>query len=151
MEIQTVMVAGNWLDSLDSFIESVTIYCVGEDPCSDVMVYITITDIKLHLIMRFQFWRSEECEIPLFFKVNFDLEWQYLLWYYLWIKLICLKIICIQWDYVQKNHQKKQHKNYKYECTMSAIPSPFGKNNSSWVDTLLKSINQSINTSLWII
>ena len=43
MEIQTVMVTGNWLDSLDSFIESVTIYSVGEGPCSDVMGYITLT------------------------------------------------------------------------------------------------------------
>ena len=38
MEIQTVTVTGNWLDS---FIESVTIYSVGEGPCSDVMRYIT--------------------------------------------------------------------------------------------------------------
>ena len=39
-EIQTVMVMGNWLDSLDTLIESVTIYCVEEGPCSDIMWYI---------------------------------------------------------------------------------------------------------------
>ena len=37
------MVAGNRLDSLDSFIRSVTIYNVGEGSCCDVMGYITIT------------------------------------------------------------------------------------------------------------
>ena len=35
MEIQTVMVTANWLDSPGSFIESVTIYCVGEGPWSN--------------------------------------------------------------------------------------------------------------------
>ena len=37
-------VTGNWLDSLDSFIESVTIYSVVEGPCSSVMGYITTID-----------------------------------------------------------------------------------------------------------
>ena len=43
MEIQTVTVTGNWLDSLNLFTESVTIYSVGEGQCSDVMGYITTT------------------------------------------------------------------------------------------------------------
>ena len=42
-EIQTVTVAGNRLDLLDSFIESITIYGVEEGPGSDVMEYISIT------------------------------------------------------------------------------------------------------------
>ena len=42
MEIQRVTVTGNSLDTLDSFIEPVTIYSVGKDPCSDIMRYITI-------------------------------------------------------------------------------------------------------------
>ena len=50
MEIQTVTVTGNWLNLLDSFIKSVTIYSVGEDPCSDVMGYITITPTFLPLL-----------------------------------------------------------------------------------------------------
>ena len=41
------MVTGNWLDSLDSLIESVSIYNVGKNPCCDVMVYITITGNKV--------------------------------------------------------------------------------------------------------
>ena len=41
-ELQTVTVNGNWLDSLDPFIESITIYSVWEGPCSDVIGYITI-------------------------------------------------------------------------------------------------------------
>ena len=40
MEIQTVIVTGNWVDLL---IELVTIHSVGEGPCSDTMEYITIT------------------------------------------------------------------------------------------------------------
>ena len=43
MEIQTVTVISEWLDSLDSFIESVTIYSVQQGPCRDVLGYITIT------------------------------------------------------------------------------------------------------------
>ena len=43
MEIYT----GNWLDSLATFIVSITIYSVGESPCSDVMGYITITLIQI--------------------------------------------------------------------------------------------------------
>ena len=37
------MVTGNGLDSVDSFIELVTNYGVGEGPYSDIMGYITIT------------------------------------------------------------------------------------------------------------
>ena len=32
-------VTDKWLDSRDSFIESVTIYCAREDPCSDVIYH----------------------------------------------------------------------------------------------------------------
>ena len=39
MEIQAVTVTGNWLDTLDTFIESVTIYSVEGGPWSDVMGY----------------------------------------------------------------------------------------------------------------
>ena len=42
-EIQTVTVIGNWRDSIDLLIESVTIYRVGKGSCRDVMGYITIT------------------------------------------------------------------------------------------------------------
>ena len=45
-EIQTVTVTSNELDSLDSFIESVTIYSFGEGPCNDTMEYMTITVLK---------------------------------------------------------------------------------------------------------
>ena len=37
--LRTVTVTGNWQDSLDSFIESFTIYSVGKGPCSDIMGY----------------------------------------------------------------------------------------------------------------
>ena len=37
MEIQTIRVTGNQLDSLALFIEPFTIYSVEEDPCSDIM------------------------------------------------------------------------------------------------------------------
>ena len=52
-EIQTVAITGNWLDSLDSFIESVTIYNVEGGSCNDVMGYITITNTQWDL-----FWLS---------------------------------------------------------------------------------------------
>ena len=55
MEIQTVMVTGYWLDSVDSFIESVTIYSVGKGQCSDVMGYITITFFEFILSKQSKF------------------------------------------------------------------------------------------------
>ena len=45
-EIKTITVTGNWLNSFDSFIESVTIYCVREGPCSDIMGYINMTEMQ---------------------------------------------------------------------------------------------------------
>ena len=41
-----ITITGNLLDLLDAFIESVTIYSVGEAPCSDFMGYITETICK---------------------------------------------------------------------------------------------------------
>ena len=42
MRIQTVTVTDNSLDSLGTFIESVTIYSIGEGPSCDIMGYIAI-------------------------------------------------------------------------------------------------------------
>ena len=40
-EIQTLTVTRNWLESFDSFIQSVTIYSVGKGPRSDVTIKIS--------------------------------------------------------------------------------------------------------------
>ena len=48
-----------------------------------------VNDVKLYLMVRFQFWRFGECGAPLHHHcslVHSDPEWQYLLGPYLWVK-----------------------------------------------------------------